>query len=325
MSGNLIGSMLLIAAWFPPRRFATLNGAIVAAGAAGQLLAATPLVYLTQVMGWRGSFILMAGLNALQAAACWWLMQDNPPGAALPKPARENPLKSQGKLLAHPYYWVISVGTFFRYGCLMALQGLWAGPYLMNGLGLNQVQTGNALLFVPIGYMLGLPLWGRVSDGVAATRKWIILPALFVSAFLTLSLGLMEGMPAWVLYTLFFGLGFMSAPGQIMYPHIKELLPPALAARALTGINLYTMLGAATLMQIGGLLVGGDPASMHGIDAYWPVWLFMAGGLCLSGCLYLLIPDSDAVRGQHPTHHGGRHPSLGHWLSGRLHHGRAHG
>ncbi|MBU1451572.1 MAG: MFS transporter [Proteobacteria bacterium] len=304
VSGNMIGAMLLVASWFPPRRFATLTGAMVGAGTAGQLLAATPLVYLTQATGWRGAFALAAALNVLQAAACWWVIRDTPLGVEPPRAARENPLKGLGQLFRHSYYWIISLGAFFRYGCLMALQGLWAGPYLMKGLGLDQVQAGNILLFVPLGYMIGLPLWGRISDEVLASRKRVILMSLFGSALLTLSLGLMQGVPVWVLYALFLGLGFMSAPGQIMYPHIKELLPPHLAARALTGINLYTMLGAASLMQMAGLLVEGDPSSLSGIEGYWPVWLFMAGGLVLSGLLYILIPDSRPVGGQRPASEG---------------------
>ncbi|MCB2192699.1 MAG: MFS transporter [Deltaproteobacteria bacterium] len=296
MSGNMIGAMMLIAAWFPPRRFATLTGIIVGVSTAGQFMAATPLVYISQAIGWRGAFIAVAALNALLITIFYWVVRDTPPGVELPRVDNENPFKGLGQLFRHHYYWIISLSTFFRYGCLMALQGLWAGPYLMNGLGLSQVQTGNILLFVTIGYMVGLPLWGRVSDEVLSTRKWVVVPALFIWAALVLSLGLMQGMPVWVLCALFLGLGLMSAPGQVMYPHIKELLPDHLAARALTGINLYTMLGAAALMQMAGFLVGAEPSSMHGIEGYWPVWLFMAGGLCLAGLLYLFIPDSRVAR-----------------------------
>lgn len=296
MSGNMIGAMMLIAAWFPPRRFATLTGAIVGVSTAGQFLAATPLVYISQAVGWRGAFALVAALNALLIAIFYWVVRDTPPGVEeLPQAARENPLKGLGQLFRHYYYWIISLSTFFRYGCLMAVQGLWAGPYLMKGLGLSQIQAGNVLLFVTVGYMIGLPLWGRVSDGVMRSRKWVALPGLFISALLTLSLGLMQGMPVWVLCALFLGLGLMSAPGQVMYAHIKELLPDHLAARALTGINLYTMLGAAALMQTAGFLVDGDPSSLSGIEGYWPVWLFMAGGMCLAGLLYAFVPDSKVM------------------------------
>jgi MFS family permease len=296
MSCNMIGTMVLIGAWFPAKRFATLTGIIVGAGSVGQLLAATPLVLLSQAIGWRGAFGMVAALNAVQGLALWLVVRDHPPGAQPVAAASENPLKGLGQLLRKPFYWVISFSTFFRYGCLSALQGLWAGPFLIYGLGLTPVQAGNALLFIPLGYMVGLPLWGRLSDQVLASRKWAVLPALFGSALLILALGGLEGAPLWLVDALFFGLGMISAPGQIMYPHIKELLPPNLAARALTGINLYTMLGAAGVMQIAGLLVEGEPAAMSGAAGYWPVWIFMAVSLGVAGTAYLFIPDSKAVK-----------------------------
>ncbi|MCF8034282.1 MAG: MFS transporter [Desulfarculaceae bacterium] len=295
MSCNMIGTMVLVGAWFPANRFATITGILVGVGMTGQLLAATPLVLLSQALGWRGAFGLMAAINAVQGMFLWLVVRDAPPGVEPPAAAKGNPLKGWGGLLKRPFYWVISFATFFRYGCINALQGLWAGPYLIYGLGLSAVEAGNALLFIPVGYMLGLPFWGRVSDSVLASRKWVVMPSLWGSAVLTLTLGVMQGAPLWLIDLLFFGLGFATAPGQIMYPHIKELLPDHLTARGLTGINLYTMLGAAGVMQLAGLLVEGEPAAMHGVAGYWPVWVFMALGLGVSGAAYLFIPDSKLI------------------------------
>ena len=296
MGCNMIGTMVLIGSWFPPRQFATLTGIIVGVGTAGQLLAASPLVLLSQAVGWRGAFVLVAGINALQGLILWLVVRDHPPGASPPPaPESRNPLRGWGQLLRRPFFWVISLSTFFRYGCISALQGLWAGPFLVYGLGLSALEAGNALLFIPMGYMIGLPLCGRLSDQVLGSRKWVVLPALVISALLTLALGAMQGAPIWLLDALFFALGAASSPGQIMYPHVKELLPGHLTARALTGVNLFTMLGAAGVMQMAGLLVEGEPTTMSGIAGYWPVWLFMAVSLLASATAYLFIPDSRVV------------------------------
>ncbi|MCB2228839.1 MAG: MFS transporter [Desulfarculaceae bacterium] len=296
VSCNMIGTMVLVGSWFPANRFATITGVIVGAGMAGQLLAATPLVLLSQAVGWRGSFVVVAALNALQGFCLWLVVRDYPPGAERPAaPQSRNPFQGWGGLLKRPFYWVISFATFFRYGCILTLQGLWAGPYLIYGLKMTPVEAGNALLFITIGYMVGLPLLGRISDSVVASRKWVIAPSLFASALLTLTLGLMYGAPWWLVDLLFLGMGVATSAGQIMYPHIKELLPDHLAARALTGINLYTMLGAAGVMQMAGFLVEGEPTTMQGVAGYWPVWGFMAVALGAAGAAYLFIPDSKLI------------------------------
>ncbi len=200
-------------------------------------------------------------------------------------------------MLKFPFYWWISIGAFFRYGCLTALQGLWAGPYLINGLGLSTLEAGNALFFMGLSYMVGLPLSGRFSDQIVRTRKWVILPSLFITALLFLSLIVWSrGAPVMGLYLIFFALGFFTAPGQIMYSHIKELVPLQVMSTAMTGINLFTMLGAAFIMEAMGLVVATGPRGLSGPEGFGPAWILCAVGLSLSGFLYLLVPDSPLLK-----------------------------
>ena len=270
MSGNLMGMLTLLAAWFPAHRFATIGGLFVGIGSAGSMLAATPLALLSRAFGWRGSFLLIALINALQVLAFLVFVRNRPPEKEGATTFRSNPLKGLWLVLKFPAYWWISIGAFFRYGCLTALQGLWAGPYLINGLGFSTLEAGNALFLMGLSYMIGLPLSGRFSDRVARTRKWVILPSLFITALLFLSLMVWSrGAPAGGLYLVFFALGFFTAPGQIMYSHIKELVPPQVMSTAMTGINLFTMLGPAFIMQAMGLVVACRTAGLE-----------QSGGVC---------------------------------------------
>ena len=293
MSGNLMGMLTLLAAWFPAQRFATIGGLFVGIGSGGSMLAATPLALLARAFGWRGSFLLIALINALQVIAFLVFVRNRPPGQEGSATSGANPLQGLWLVLKFPSYWWISIGAFFRYGCLTALQGLWAGPYLINGLGFSTLEAGNALFFMGLSYMVGLPLFGRFSDRVARSRKWVILPSLFITALLFLSLmGWSRGAPAGVLYLVFFALGFFTAPGQIMYSHIKELVPPQVMSTAMTGINLFTMLGPAFIMQAMGLVVASGPQGLSSPEGFAPAWVLCAAGLSLSGFLYLMVPDS---------------------------------
>jgi MFS family permease len=293
MSGNLMGMLTLLAAWFPAHRFATIGGLFVGIGSGGSMLAATPLALLARAFGWRGSFLLFALISALQVLAFLILVRNRPREIVVPATSGANPFKGLWLVLRFPSYWWISIGAFFRYGCLTALQGLWAGPYLINGLGLSTLEAGNALFFMGLSYMVGLPLFGRFSDRVARSRKWVILPSLFITALLFLSLmHWSRGAPAVGLYLVFFALGFFTAPGQIMYSHIKELVPPPVMSTAMTGINLFTMLGPAFIMQGMGLVVAAGPQGLSSPEAFRPAWILCAAGLSLSGLLYLLVPDS---------------------------------
>jgi hypothetical protein len=60
----------------------------------------------------------------------------------------------------------------------------------------------------------------------------------------------------------------------------------------MTGINLFTMLGAAFFMQAMGLVVEAGSQGLSYPEAFRPAWYLCMGGLGLSGAIYMLIPDS---------------------------------
>lgn len=293
MSCNLMGPLVLLAVWFPPSRFATLSGLLVGIGYLGSLLAATPLAWMSAHWGWRWAFVAVVLLHALQTLSMLLVVRDRPAGRT-PAPSKAfHPLAGLGHILLRPAWWLVCLGSFFRYGCLAALMGLWAGPFLITGLGLSPVAAGNALLCLSLAHILGLPLTGRLSDQVFKTRKWVIIPGLLASAAFILLLGLLDrASPFWAICTLFALVGLAAAPGQIMYTHAKELASESAQAAAMAGVNLFTMLGPAAIMQTVGLLVAADPKDLAQPQAFWPAWLLMAGGLAAAGALYLLVPDT---------------------------------
>jgi MFS family permease len=297
MSCNLMGMLILFSAWFPPTRFATLSGLFVSIGTLGSLFGATPLALLTRALGWRNSFLAIGAFNAIQAVTFYLVVRNRPFGFEGPVLKIGNPLKGLVKVWALKNYWFISANTFFRYGSLAALQGLWAGPYLMVGLGLNTLEAGNVLLVMGGGYMIGLPIFGRISDRVIRSRKKVIIPSLWILALVILSLSFWpRGTNLFWIYLIFLLLGLAAAPGQIMFPHIKELVPQEITATAMTGVNLFTMLGPAFLTQAIGFVVGARPEDLTGPESFRAGWYLLAGGLSLAACLYLLVPESPVFK-----------------------------
>jgi MFS family permease len=161
------------------------------------------------------------------------------------------------------------------------------------------LQAGHVLLLMSVGYVVGLPLFGRLSDHLLRSRKWVIQPSLLgmAAAFLFLVFWPRRADPIGI-YLLFFALGMLAAPGQIRYSHIKELVPPEVMGTASAGINFFTMLGPAFIMQAMSLVVAGDPPALHSPEAFRPAWLLCAGGLALAGLLYLLVPESELFKGK---------------------------
>jgi sugar phosphate permease len=82
-------------------------------------------------------------------------------------------------------FWQVGVLCFFRYGTLIALQGLWLGPYLMDIKGYSSILTGNILILLAVGTTLGYVISGMISDRIFRSRKSV---ALWGTSFYTLTL-----------------------------------------------------------------------------------------------------------------------------------------
>jgi len=143
MACNLMGTLKLLTIWFGPATFATLSGIVLSIGTLGNMAAATPLVLLVQGVGWRWAFTLIAAVNLVQILILFLMVRDRPPPGAdasgeLRAELKMNDILMGMKLLlTKKDYWIISCGTFFRYGVFAAVQTLWAGPYLINAMGLS--------------------------------------------------------------------------------------------------------------------------------------------------------------------------------------------
>lgn len=297
MSGNLMVVLALLAVWFPVDRFAFLSGVVVAVGVVGNLLAATPLALMTMHLGWRASFLVFGAANVVVVAIFLLVIKNYPPGYKPAAKRSQSLFSGLGRLLGMYSYWAISLASFARYGYFAALQSLWLGPFFIYGMGLGEIAASNALFWMGMGYMIGLPVSGFASDRIFKSRKWVVFAALVL--FWLLTVGLSWGPPSaesWSVYPLFFFLGFVAAPGQILYAHIKELLPQTMIAQAMTAVNLFTVLGAGVMTHVLGLVLAAEPSALVGTEGFRSLWIVGAVVLGASCVLYWFVPDSQTLR-----------------------------
>jgi len=295
MACNLMGPLKLLTEWFPPRTFATLSGLLYAIGTLGNIVAATPLVLLAEQFGWRLSFQAIIAVHLLLTLALFWVVQDRPAEEA------SNPLSPAGGLrpvslfgnlgilMRSKDYWIISAGTFVRYGTHAALQTLWAGPLLMEALRFSPVQAGNILMAMNIGLIVGGPVWGALSDRVFKTPKWAVAGGLLMLALVTFGLrALPPGTNFLLAGATFFAFGLASASGMHVYAHIKTLVPKEMTGAAMSGTNFFTMMGPAVFLQgLGIAMQGLYPEASRGPQAFGAALLICVVCQAAIGVLYL--------------------------------------
>ena len=99
-----------------------------------------------------------------------------------------------------------------------------------------------------------------------------------------------------ILFALFFGFGFSSGSGQIMYAHIKERMPLENAGAAMTGINFFTMTGVAFFLHgLGWAINALYPEGSLAPDVFRMAFVLFGACLVVTGLLYSLTIDDKRI------------------------------
>jgi MFS family permease len=294
MASILMGSLKVFTLQFPLEKFATLMGTLISVGTVGSILAASPLAYLTSTIGWRMTFVIAGGITAVLSFLTFFILgsgKKKPEGliSSLPSQQEISILQSFRLILGSLAFWQIGAVAFFRFGIFMGLQGLWLGPYLMDIKGYSPIQTGNLLILLAIGAIVGGPISGQFSDRIFRSSKGV---ALWGLCLYTLSLLPFTGIfkiqsPLWY-GLIFFFMGFFNAFGMVIYSHAKSLFPVAISGTVMTWVNFFTMAGAAIFMPALGKIIESFPRIGHSYpaEAYHLSFLICFLGMAASVIFY---------------------------------------
>lgn len=286
-------ALKVLAQWFRADEFATLNGVLFTAGNTGALLAAAPLALLVDAIGWRSGFGLLAALAGLVALLAALLVRDAPAEAASNArtgggDGRQEVASAEialtgkmGLVLRSRGLWVMAVYAFTLGGVALALQGLWAVPYLMDVYALPRQVASNMLTAWPVGMIIGCPLVGYLSDRVLKTRQPIVFcgVALFSLPILVLVVATSD-LPTGLFYGLFFFCGLTYSTMQVSFALLNDVLPRHIVGTAAGIYNLWFFVGGAVFQQTAGIVLSAFPildghASASGYRAVF--LLFLAG------------------------------------------------
>lgn len=275
-----VPTMKVMTNWFKIEEFARMTGILMAVGGLGAYTASWPLAWLSDKIGWRGSFVAIGAITLLVAVAIWFLVRNTPQDMGLPvvnQPAQDNPEKAktiglvQGMkmVLSSGPFWFLSAWLFFSFSIFFSFGGLWGGPYLMQVYGLNKAETGNILGMLALAMIVGSPFLSWLSDKVFHSRKKVIVLASIMTLCLTIPLAFFtDVMNRPTLYLLCFLLGmFNSAVVVVAFTSAKELFPVEIAGTSVGLVNLFPFLGGAVTPPILGAILEAQEKTATGYSA----------------------------------------------------------
>ena len=171
-------------------------------------------------------------------------------------------------------------------GPLLAFAGLWGVPYLQAEPDIDRVTAGTVTSVTFIGWGVGAPLIGWLSDRIGKRRSPLIA-GLTLSALSLVAILYLPGIPLWGVGVLCFGIGFGGSAQIVCSALVRAHNPPQFSGTAIGMVNaLVTGAGALFQPMIGwlldlswdGLMV--DGARVYAIGAY-----NLAFGVLVVGCI----------------------------------------
>jgi sugar phosphate permease len=250
-----VACMKLAGHWFPANRFATVTGISLLIGNLGGVLAGVPLSEAVAGVGWRAAMLASAAVTLVLALLVWLWVRDDPSERGYASHAHPEALDNAGMSPWRSLKLVISERDtwllFFAGGLVAApvltFAGLWGVPYLVQVHGLERSHAALFTTTMLLGFAVGGPLLGALSDRVGR-RKLPYLGAAFVHALGWMIFLLAPDLPATARHALFAAIGFSAGGLIIGFAFAREVTHPG-AAGTVGGVVNMAVLGFAALQQ----------------------------------------------------------------------------
>lgn len=230
---------------FGPELQLRANSWMLMTGSLGMLASTLPVQWLLPSLGWRGLFWCVAAALLLAMLVIAWRVPHDPPGSHASAAAG-----TYLEIFRQPYFLRMLPLGFCVYGGLLAVQSLWAGPWLTTVAGWTPVQAAGGLFVINASMLVAFFGWGVVIPRLAR-RGWDAnrLITWGVPVSLALLVGaVMIGPRADALWWAAWCVSCTAV--SLAQPAVGHAFPTALAGRALSAYNLV-IFGGVFCMQWG--------------------------------------------------------------------------
>jgi len=291
VSACLMGAFKAYAMWYPKEQLPLINGVQMGAGGLGALTATAPVEAALQFTDWRGVFMVLAVLTLAVAAAVFFVVPERQAEGAGGSLSEE--VRGVMKVYSSPLFWRIAPFSVMNQSAFLAIQTLWAGPWLRDVAGYDRITTAHVLLLIAAAMVAGFILMGAAAERLSRHGiKPLTFAVLGMSAFMVVQgLIVMQWtvltLPLWILF------GFFGTTGIICYAVLSQSFPLHLVGRSNTGLNMMVFV-AAFIAQWGiGAIINLWPAAgggryapqgyqaafglMLGLEVVTLLWFILAG------------------------------------------------
>ena len=240
--------------WFDASALLRANSWMLMTGSLGMLASTLPVQWLMPLLGWRPLFwllavMILAAMGAIAYAVPRW---NTDVAAARPLSKEKSgeqssevrtDLPGYAEVWRSPYFRKMSPLAFFNYGGLVAIQTLWAGPWMVQVAGYTPLGAATGLFWINAVMLATFWSWGMLNPWLVR-HGWLTdrlllwgVPLSIACLAVNIALGASTGWLGWAVFCM------TSSVMGLSQPAVGMSFRPALAGRALSAYNLVIFSG----------------------------------------------------------------------------------
>lgn len=279
--------------WFEAATQLRANSWMLMTGSLGMLASTLPVQWLLPHTGWRPLFWILAGMVLLSMAVIAWIVPPWRMEGAPPAPGAQEADTGYAPVWRNGFFWRMTPLAIFNYGGLVAIQTLWAGPWMVRVAGYSPLEAATGLFWINAIMLVTFWSWGMLNPlfmrrGWGTTRllAWGVPLSMLVLA-LNIAQGTATGWFGWAMFCM------ASSVLGLAQPAVGMAFAASLAGRALSAYNLMIFGGVFAVQWSIGLLIdlfrGAGLSEPDGFRAAMGVFLCC----CIASYAYFMFSKAD--------------------------------
>lgn len=264
-----VGVLSLALHWLPRRYFSLVAGLITTLGMLGLVYGEIKVTELAVSMGLAHVLSMLIVVGAVLTVLIFLVVRDGPGGHYMKTQPLSEFFQNVVKVLVSPQVWLIGFVGACLYTSLSVFGELWGKSYLEQAHHLTKVQAAKTISFMFLGWAVGAPIAGYLSDLSARRVLPLVLGA--IASFMCVCMVLYyPGLSYTSLNILLFFYGVFSGTELIVFIMAKENSGAELSGTVFAATNMIVTLGGVIFQPLVGTILDtfGDSGIVHGEHIY---------------------------------------------------------
>ncbi len=262
-----VGSLNIIARWFPIQRFAVMVAIAETLGMFGAIFGSTFLAYLVIHFGWRNCLFGAGFLAFIISGLLWTIVRDNPPDYQPQHVQKIDFWRDIKFIIKNKQAWFNGIYSGLMFSIVTVFVALWAVPFMEVSRGLTLTWATFISNLVFIGISIGGPVIGWL-DSRFALRRIVMMWGPFIGALLISLIIYFTHFPLWVVVLLMLLLGFAISTYVLTFVIANEIAPSYMRSTSVGFVNMISVGGAPILQPLVGFFLALESHRFHHIGQY---------------------------------------------------------